>query len=124
MRTVRLALVMWLDACRASGHIRSSELSNHVTGTGKDGWYDIIEADRIIGPEFLVPCLEMSDEDAQEYVQCGVERRDFRKRPITDKEKWTRVVIARRIGSAHPRSAQDMQFPLVTTGTSSVVDAI
>ena len=93
MQTLRLALVMYLDEVKAS---------DDVTGTGNLGWYDIIEIDRIIGPEHIVPCMQICDDEAKMYAVSGQDARDFRKRPITKNEKWTRVVSARNIGSAYP----------------------
>ena len=117
-QTLRLALVMWLEAEETNTQLDKLQNTQNVTGTGKDGWYDLIEVDRIIGPEYIVPSMEMSDQgspdDASDVYVLG--ERDFRKRPITTSEKWTRVVMARTIGSAHPVMRSDRVFPHVSTG--------
>ena len=115
-KTLRLALVMWLKTTPSEACVHSPHESHDVTGTGNDGWYDIIEIDRLLGPEYIVPCMRMSDEECHVYVDSRCERRDFRKRPITDKEKWTRVSMARRIGSAHTSTLQTNIFRNVMTG--------
>ena len=114
-KTLRMALVMWLATAPSESFVHSSHEAHEVTGTGKEGWYDIIEVDRLLGPEYIVPCMRISDEEAGVYVDSGSERRDFRKRPITGTEKWTRVVMARRIGSAHTSRLQRNIFPNVVT---------
>jgi hypothetical protein len=109
---------MWLEAEETNTQLDQLQNTQNVTGTGKDGWYDLIEVDRIIGPEYIVPSMEMSDQgspdDASDVYVLG--ERDFRKRPITASEKWTRVVMARTIGSAHPVMRSDRVFPHVSTG--------
>ena len=116
-RTLRLALVMWLQAADTCTQLDTLQQTQNVTGTGKDGWYDIIEVDRILGPEYIVPSMEMSDQgsldDARDEHAVGT--RDFRKRPITATENWTRVVMARTIGSAHPVTRRNCMFPQVTS---------
>ncbi len=116
-KTLRLALVMWLEAKKTDTAMDVLQRTQNVTGTGKDRWYDIIEVDRILGPEYIVPSMELSaqgsqDDASDEYALGG---RDFRKRPITATEKWTRVVMARTIGSAHPVMRQQRMFPHVSS---------
>lgn len=115
LKTLRLALVMWLEATPSQREIHTSQDAHDVTGTGNHAHYDIIEVDRILGPEYIVPSMQMSDEEAILYVDEGEESRDFRKRPITDKEKWSRVVLAKRIGSAPQTSVHNNLFPGVST---------
>ncbi len=116
-KTLRLALVMWLQAQKTKTQLDKLQSTKNVAGTGKDGWYDIIEVDRIIGPEYIVPSMELAEQGSQDDAShvYALGERDFRKRPITASEKWTRVVMARTIGSAHPVKRTNRVFPHVSS---------
>ena len=63
--------------------------------------YDVIDVDRILGPEYIIPSFAQSEGEA------ALRGRNYRDNPITDKEVWTTVALARKIGSAFPTTTDD-----------------
>ena len=96
-QTVKLAYIMWLEAYpnNSNSIIDRLQNSDRVHLEGNCAQYDCIEADRIVGPEFLAPCFEETEEDQYSAL------RDFRIKHIQPKEGMRRLVLLRRVGMPH-----------------------
>ena len=101
-QSCKLALVMWLEGAESR-----TDLNDFLSDVDKfEGTvplrgcqtphYDVIDVDRILGPEYIIPSFLRSEGEAQ------LQGRNYRDNPITDKEVWTTVALARKIGSAFP----------------------
>ena len=92
---MELAFVRWFDSRpdHKGSVLDSMQNTDRVCGQLKVPFYDIIEADRILGPEFLVPSFD--DESCK--ITRGV---NFRKDPMTNQHVMRRLKFARLVGSA------------------------
>lgn len=101
-QSCKLALVMWLEG--ASGRPDLQQFLSDVDilqGTVplhgcETPHYDVIEVDRILGPEYIIPAF--SQPAHEKYLM----KRDFRKEPISKNEIFSTISLARNIGSAYP----------------------
>ena len=93
---MELAFVRWFDShCNLKGSVLDRmQNTDRLCGQSKVPFYDVIEADRVLGPEFLVPSFD--DKSCQ-----ITEKVDFRKRHLTNKNVMRRLKFARLVGSAH-----------------------
>ena len=106
-QTLRLALVMWLEGAESREDLQAflSDVDK-AQGTiplrgNKHPHYDVIEVDRILGPEYIIPAFTQPGHE--KYLKS----RDFRKEPISEHEVWTTIALARKIGCAHPTTVHD-----------------
>lgn len=101
-QSCKLALVMWLEGADSRKDLQNfqSEVDKRQGTLPLRGCmsphYDIIDVDRILGPEYIIPSFAQSEGEAQ------LRGRDYRTNPITDREVWTTIALARKIGSAFP----------------------
>ena len=100
----RLAYIQYLDVCpnNPKSTIDKLQDSDRVVGEdpSKRQQYEVIEYDRILGAEYLIPCFEdpVTMESYRARIASG---KDIRQVPLSDKEVWRRVIFGRRVGSAH-----------------------
>ena len=100
----RLAYIQYLDTCNNNqkSTIDGLQETDRVQGeaANKRQQYEVVEYERILGPEYLIPCFE--DPVTMQLYHERIEKgRDIRKFPLSDKEVWRRMTFGRRIGGAH-----------------------
>jgi hypothetical protein len=100
----KLAYVHYLDTCdnNPKSVVDRLQDTDRVTGQGhsKRQQYEVVEYDRILGAEYLVPCVGDAT-TMQKYHDRVNSGKDVREQPLSDKEVWRRVQLGRKIGSAH-----------------------
>lgn len=106
-QSCKLALVMWLEGAYGRSDLEGflsevDRLQDTVPMQGcKTPHYDVIEVDRILGPEYIIPAF--SQAGYEQYLL----KRDFRKQPISEGEMFSTISLARKIGSAYPTTIHD-----------------
>lgn len=92
---MELAFVLWFDS---RSNLKDRVLdrmqnTDRLCGQIKVPFYNVIEADRVLGPEFLVPSFDDKSCNIMQQV-------NFRKRHMTNKHVMQRLKFARLVGSA------------------------
>jgi hypothetical protein len=110
-QTCKLAYIHYLDACANNGKSTIDKLQNtdRVRGQNPDQrqLYEVVEYERILGPEFIIPCFEEDSTMKAYNERISRGNTDLCRKPLTQKEVWCRMKFVRWIGSAHATPVED-----------------